>query len=70
MEEAEGRVSIFKYQPNPNLFIHIFDEADEVLNHFFDDYYHQGGNDEVETKEEVESADEKDVQVTFKEVLE
>ena len=28
MEEAEGRVSIFKYQPNPNLFIHIFDEAD------------------------------------------
>ena len=46
------------------------DEADEILNHFFDDYYHQGGNDEVETKEEVESADEKDVQVTFKEVLE
>lgn len=34
MEEAEGRVSIFKYQPNPNLFIHIFDEADEEWLHF------------------------------------
>ena len=34
MEEAEGRVSIFKFQPNPNLFIHIFDEADEEWLHF------------------------------------
>ena len=27
-------VSIFKWQPNPNLFIHIFDEADEEWLHF------------------------------------
>ena len=29
MNEADGRVSIFRYQPNPNLFVHIFDEADD-----------------------------------------
>ena len=48
------------------------DEADEILNHFFDDYYHKGEDEETETEEEgeAESADEKDIQVTFKEVLE
>lgn len=34
MKEADGMVSIFKWQPNPNLFIHIFDEADEEWLHF------------------------------------
>ena len=34
MNEADGRVSIFRYQPNPNLFVHIFDEADEEWLHF------------------------------------
>ena len=48
------------------------DEADEILNHFFDDYYHKDEDEETETEEEgeAESADEKDIQVTFKEVLE
>ena len=34
MKEADGRVSIFHYQPNPNLFVHIFDDADEEWLHF------------------------------------
>ena len=48
------------------------DEADEILNHFFDDYYHKDEDEETETEEEgeAESVDEKDIQVTFKEVLE
>ena len=48
------------------------DEADEILNHFFDDYYHKDEDEETETEEEGEAelADEKDIQVTFKEVLE
>ena len=30
----DGRVSIFTYTPDPNLFIHIFDDADEEWLHF------------------------------------
>ena len=32
--EREGRVSVFSFTPNPNLFIHIFDDADEEWLHF------------------------------------
>ena len=31
---AEGRISCYKYQPNPNLFIHCFNEANEEWLHF------------------------------------
>ena len=31
---SDGRVSVFRFEPNPNLFIHIFDEADEEWLHF------------------------------------
>ncbi len=34
MKEADGQVSIYKFEPNPNLFIHIFNEADEEWLHF------------------------------------
>lgn len=30
----DGRLSIFTYTPDPNLFIHIFDDADEEWLHF------------------------------------
>ena len=32
--EANGRVSVYTFTPNPNLFIHIFDDADEEWLHF------------------------------------
>ena len=32
--EGDGRVSIFEYHPNANLFIHCFQEADEEWLHF------------------------------------
>jgi hypothetical protein len=32
--ERDGRVSVFSYMPDPNLFIHIFDDADEEWLHF------------------------------------
>ncbi len=34
LKESDGRVSVYKYQPNPDLFVHIFAEADEEWLHF------------------------------------
>ena len=33
-KEADGKVSVFQFRPDPNLFIHCFDEADEEWLHF------------------------------------
>ena len=33
-KEADGKVSTFQFHPNPNLFIHYFNEADEEWLHF------------------------------------
>ena len=33
-KEADGKVSVFQFHPNPNLFIHCFIEADEEWLHF------------------------------------
>jgi len=33
-KEADGKVSVFQFHPDPNLFIHYFDEADEEWLHF------------------------------------
>ena len=33
-KEADGKVSIFQFRPNPNLFIHCFHQADEEWLHF------------------------------------
>lgn len=32
--EADGKISVFQFRPDPNLFIHYFDEADEEWLHF------------------------------------
>lgn len=32
--ESDGRVSVYQLQPDPNLFIHCFDDADEEWLHF------------------------------------
>ncbi len=32
--ESDGRVSVYQFQPDPNLFIHCFDDADEEWLHF------------------------------------
>lgn len=34
MKDSDGRVSIFKFLPNPDLFIHLFEEADAEWLHF------------------------------------
>lgn len=32
--ELDGQVSVYRFRPNPNLFIHCFDDADEEWLHF------------------------------------
>ena len=32
--ESDGRVSVYRSQPDPNLFVHCFDDADEEWLHF------------------------------------